>query len=66
MAGSYQDVSAVVLLSTINACYKFTDHVGLMFGIVYFDASIEIDDDIDKTDITYGYDGDYIDMHFMF
>ena len=66
VAGSYEDVSAGVLQTSINAQYRFTDHVGLMFGLAYFDADVEIEDDIEKIDITYGYNGGYIGMHFIF
>jgi hypothetical protein len=37
-----------------------------MFGLAYFDAEVVIEDDIEKKDITYGYNGGYIGMHFMF
>lgn len=66
VAGSYEDVSASVLQTGINAQYRFTDHVGLLFGLAYFDADVEIEDDFDKKDISYGYDGGYVGMHFMF
>lgn len=66
VAGSYGDVSAAVLQTAINAQYKFTDHVGLVFGLTYFDADIEIEDNIEKIDIAYGYDGGFIGMHFIF
>jgi hypothetical protein len=65
VAGSYEDVSASVLQTGINAQYRFTDHIGLVFGLAYFDADIVIEDDIDKKDISYGYDGGFIGMHFM-
>jgi hypothetical protein len=55
-----------VLQTEINAQYRFTDHVGLVFGLAYFDADIVIEDDTDKKDISYGYDGGFIGMHFMF
>jgi len=66
VAGSYEDVSATVLQTAINAQYRFTDHVGLVFGLAYFDADIEIDEDVRKKTIAYGYDGGYIGMHFIF
>ena len=66
VAGSYEDVSAGVLQTSVNAQYRFTDHVGLMFGLAYFDADVVIEDDIEKIDITYGYNGGYIGMDFMF
>ena len=64
--GSYEDVSAGVLQTSVNAQYRFTDHVGIAFGLAYFDADVEIEDDIEKIDVVYGYDGGFIGMHFIF
>ena len=66
VAGSYEDVSAGVLQTSILAQYRFTDHVGLAFGLAYFDADVVIEDDVDKKEIAYGYDGGFIGMHFIF
>jgi hypothetical protein len=66
VAGSYEDVSATVLQTNIHAQYKLTTHIGLLFGLAYFDADVVIEDEVDKKDIVYGYDGGYIGMHFMF
>lgn len=66
VAGSYEDVTAAVLQTGINAQYRFTDHVGLVFGLAYFDADVEIEDNLEKIDIAYGYDGGFIGMHFVF
>ena len=66
VAGSYEDLSATVLQTNIHAHYKFTNHIGLLFGLAYFDADVVIEDEVDKKDIVYGYDGGYIGMHFMF
>lgn len=66
VAGEYEDVRAAVLQTAINTRYKFTDHVGLMFGLAYFDASINVEDEVEKTEIAYGYTGGYVGMHFMF
>ena len=64
--GSYEDVSAGVLQTAVNAQYRFTDHVGIVFGLAYFDADVVIEDDIEKIDIVYGYDGGFIGAHFIF
>jgi len=64
--GSYEDVSAGVLQTSVNAQYRFTDHVGIVFGLAYFDADVEIEDDVEKIDVVYGYDGGFIGMHFIF
>ena len=66
VAGSYEDVSATVLQTGVNAQYRVTDHVGLVFGLAYFDADVVIEDAVDKKEVAYGYDGGYIGMHFMF
>ncbi len=66
VAGSYEDVSAGVLQTSVNALYRFTQHAGLAFGLAYFDADVEIEDDVEKIDISYGYDGGFIGMHFIF
>lgn len=51
----------LIILSIITCA-----HVGLVSGLVYFDADVVIEDDIEKIDISYGYDGGFIGMHFMF
>ena len=66
VAGSYEDVTAGVLQTSLNAQYRFTDHVGLIFGLAYFDADVVIEDAVDKKEIAYGYDGGFIGMHLMF
>ena len=65
VGGSYEDVSANVLQTSVNARYRFTKHVGILFGLAYFDATVNIDDGVEETDITYGYNGGYIGMHFL-
>lgn len=66
VAGSYEDVSATVLQTNIHAHYRFTNNIGLLFGLAYFDADVVIEDELEKTNVVYGYDGGYIGMHFMF
>ena len=66
VAGSYEDVSAGVLQTSLNAQYRFTDHVGLIFGLAYFDADVVIEDTVEKIEVAYGYNGGFIGMHLMF
>ncbi len=66
VAGSYEDVTAGVLQTGVNALYRFTDHIGLIFGLAYFDADVVIEDAVEKIDVSYGYDGGFIGMHFIF
>lgn len=66
VGGSFDDVSASVLQTSVNALYTFNEHIGLLMGITYFNAAVTIDDETDKTDVGYGYDGAFIGMHFGF
>lgn len=66
VTGSYEDVSAGVLQTSINAQYRLSDHVGFILGLAYFDADVVIEDDVDKKEVSYGYDGGYLGMHFIF
>lgn len=65
IAGSYEDLSATVSQTSINALYTFNQHIGVVMGLTYFDADVVIEDDLEKQDISYGYDGAYIGMHFL-
>ena len=66
VAGSYQDIRGWVVSSMINARYQFNDHVGALFGIAYFDADITIEDEQERTDIVYGYEGVFLGLHMVF
>lgn len=66
VGGSFGDVSAGVLQTSINTLYQFNQHIGLLMGITYFNADVEIDDEADVTDVSYGYTGAFIGMHFGF
>jgi hypothetical protein len=66
VGGSYEDVSAVVIQTSINSRYQFSARSGLLMGITYFDADVSIDDVADITDISYGYTGAFIGAHFGF
>lgn len=65
ITGSYEDLSAIVNQTSINALYTFNQHIGVVMGLTYFDADVVIEDDLEKQDISYGYDGAYIGMHFL-
>ena len=64
VGGSYDDISATVLQTSIKSVYQFSKHVGMILGITYFNASISIEDETSVKDITYGYTGGFIGMHF--
>lgn len=64
IAGSYDDLSAIVVHVSIDALYRFNQNVGVVMGLTYFDADIDIESSSKTRDISYGYDGAYIGMHF--
>ena len=66
VGGSYQDIRGWVVSTNINATYKFTNHIGAVFGISYFDADITIEDELERTDVKYGYDGAFLGLHAIF
>lgn len=66
VGGSYQDVSALVLDTSVRMKYHFTKHVGLSFAINYFNAGIDIDASELKTEIDYGFDGAALGLDFNF
>ena len=66
VGGSYQDIRGWVVNSTINARYQFTKHIGAVFGITYFDADIVIEDELERTDVKYGYNGAFLGLHVVF
>ena len=66
VGGSYQDVSAGVLQSTIRTTYHATRHLGLDLGITYFDADVTIDKETERQEVTYGYDGISLGLHVKF
>ena len=65
IAGSYEDLSATVFQSSIQAIYRINQSFGVVMGLTYFDADIIIESCSKKRDISYGYDGAYIGMHFF-
>ena len=65
VTGSYDDLSANVTQTSINAIYSVNKHFGFVMGLSYFDADIVIEDVSEKQDISYGYDGAYIGMYFF-
>jgi hypothetical protein len=40
--------------------------VGLLVGVTYFEADVKIEDDLEKTDVSYRYDGAFIGLHVLF
>ena len=66
VAGSHDDLSAVVAQAGINAQYKFSRHIGGVIGLTSFAADVVIEDNIEKQEISYAYDGLFVGMHFVF
>ncbi len=66
VGGSYDEVTAGVVQTSINSLYRFSEHSGLLLGMTYFDADVEIDDDDELTDVSYGYTGLFLGLHFGF
>jgi len=64
ISGSYDDLSASISHTTIQALYRINRNIGVVMGLTYFDADIDIESSSKKRDISYGYDGAYIGMHF--
>ena len=65
VAGSYEDLIATIVQAAISARYRINQHIGIIMGVTYFPADIEIEKSQDKKDISYGYDVAYIGMHFL-
>ena len=66
VAGSYGDYSVQVFQADISARYKFSERFGLVTGVNYFDADVDIQKETEKTEIKYGYDGFYLGLDFTF
>jgi hypothetical protein len=66
VAGKYEDVSAVVVKTGINARYRFSKRTGGVIGLTSFSADVEIEDSIKKQEISYAYDGLFAGLHFVF
>jgi len=66
VGGSYQEVSATVLQTSVRATYHATKHIGLDMGIAYFDADVTIDKETERQEVFYGYDGIFLGVHARF
>ncbi len=66
VGGTFQDVSAFVAQTSINTRYQFSRRVGAVFGVTYFDADINVENDTDRTEIDYGYAGVFLGIHATF
>lgn len=66
VAGSYEETSAWVLSTAINSTYQISENIGVVLGLTYFDADIDINEKDERTEINYGYDGLFIGLHGIF
>ena len=57
VGGSYQDITALVVDTTVNAKYQFAENVGFTLGITYFNAEVIADEPDFKAEVDYGFDG---------
>jgi hypothetical protein len=64
IGGKYKDTSALVIESKIAARYQLAEHVALMLAANYFNGDIDINDDDERKEISYGYDGFSIGLDF--
>lgn len=64
VGGSYDDISATVLQTSIKSVYQFSKHVGLILGVTYFNADVSIEEEAKIKEVSYGYTGGFIGMHF--
>ena len=60
VAGDVSDVKAVITEASIRAKYTFNRNFGLLFGLRYFDADIDISRSGRLDEINYGLDGLFI------
>ena len=66
VAGTYEDLSAVVVQAGMNAQYKFNRHIGGVIGLTSFVADVVIEDNIERQNISYAYNGLFMGIHFVF
>jgi hypothetical protein len=66
VGGIYQDVSALVLDTSVRVKYQFNKYVGTSCGIIYFNAEVTVDGEDLKTEVDYGYDGIALGLDIRF
>ena len=64
VGGSYQDVSARVLETSVTSRYQFARHAGILLGLTYFDANVDVDDEDLFSEVSYAYSGVFVGLHF--
>lgn len=66
IGGKYQDVTAGAWQTSVNTRYSFNRRVGIVFGLTYFYTEVTIEDENEKQDIIYGYNGVFAGAHLKF
>ncbi len=64
--GSFGDISGSAFQTEIYARYKVSKHIGVLMGVSYFSAAVDVEDNAETAEVSYGYDGASIGMHFAF
>jgi hypothetical protein len=57
IGGKYEDISAFVVETSVRGKYAFNRNLGLYFGINYFQGEVDINEDNQRAEISYGFDG---------
>ena len=57
VGGQYEDISAAIVETRVRAKYSFNQNLGQYFGINYFQGEIDINEDNQRTEISYGFNG---------
>jgi len=57
VGGTYQDINALVVDTSVRAKFQFNKWIGVTFGITYFNAEVVLDETGQKSEIDYGFDG---------
>jgi hypothetical protein len=60
------DITGTALRTRIVTDYRLTRHLDFTFGLNYFKISVVDEDDLEKHEIRYGYDGFYAGLGFTF
>ena len=66
VGGSYKDVKAFANQVSIISKYRFSKHTGFLLGWNYFDTDVEVDDDDNFTEVSYGYNGLFLGLNLGF
>jgi hypothetical protein len=66
VAGKFEDISGAAFEANVRTRYTFGKRIGAIFGVSYFDAGLDIDDEDVLTEIRYGFDGVFAGLDLSF